>query len=109
MQFIRILQETRYGKKEIREYLIEDGKYFGYGNENIDSALNIGDIDSATEMVIDEITDRLEGYKDNGGLEIEQWRVYPDRFGSDYGDFYNFIMYSLGANIKNEHLKIAEE
>lgn len=82
--------------------MLEDNKGFLYfHNGDIEDLLKINDIEQATDLAIDELTDRLYHFSDNG-LVLDYWECNAEELYDDDGDFLAiFLMYNSSKFICN--------
>lgn len=93
-------------RDDIKKMLEDDGEYFYFRNEDIKDLLKINDIEQATDLAIEELTDKLYHYTDYNPLVLGYWECCAEEFYDDDGDFFAIFLINNSYKINCNTLKI---
>lgn len=102
------IKDCLYGLRNQIEWLLDnyDGELYCDLESEIKHAYDNEDIDTAIDIVINEIANEL--LNTYNSLTINEWDVYGARGSSEDGELFGCALYNFGCMINTEHLKVKE-
>ena len=94
-------------RDEIKRMIEYNGDYLNFKNKDINDLLKIEDIDQATELAIEELTDNLYDFVGDNPWVVGYWECEAQEFYDDDGDFLSLFLMRHSSNFNCNTLKLS--